>query len=394
MNKNDFKRIIKECISSYMMESSLPPGFTSSDIQTIDQYVNDNSIKESDGDPQQLLKKNDPLVSKTDMDAVLQKKAELGGKADWETPYIHVSTFKVVDENGKQIDLDKLKAAITQRPTNILSKNSKIQKSGNNEFVFFNLTLPSYKGLWYDEKLNEFKFVTTCPKAGNCKLVCYARKGSYIQFPSAFIFSAKVLNFLLNDWQGFKHQLINEIKSENATISSKNMRMVVRWHDSGDFFNEKYLKIALDIAKEIPTVIHYAYTKSVSLINKSNIPKNFIFNFSQSGQEDVLIKPTDKKSIIVPSDVFKDLFPKHGKSQKINTRADISPKSWSILKQRISQKYNLPMENILSYKELLSIPYNPDDPNMIPKYHVIVKGGDGDDSPMRKDVQTVLLFIH
>jgi hypothetical protein len=152
---------------------------------------------------------------------MFQKKAEFGGKANHETPYIHRSTFTVVDDKGQKIDLDKLRDIITTRPKQILQQNSKIEKSGNKTYSFSNLTLPAYRGLYYDEKRKEFKIVTTCPSAGECKLICYARKGGYVMFPSAFTFSAKVLNFLLNDWQGFKNQLVGEIKELNEINKKK-----------------------------------------------------------------------------------------------------------------------------------------------------------------------------
>ncbi len=371
------------------IEEGLPPGFSTSDIQDPETYVKKEiGIEEVETKP--LLGKTAKGVEPAEMEPMLQRKKEFGGKADHETPYIHRSAFTVVDDHNNPIDLEKLKLTITKRPERILQQNSKIQKSGGKTFVFFNLTLPAYKGLWYDEHKHEWKIVTTCPSAGQCKLICYARKGGYVQFPASFIFSARVLNFLLNDWQGFKQQLLREIEEEYRKNLEEGRTMIVRWHDSGDFFNEKYLKIALDIARATPEVIHYAYTKSIGMVSKASVPKNFVFNFSVGGTQDPSIKPEHKKSVIVPKKYFKDLFPQEGAHLKI--RNEITPEMLKTLRERLSKAYNIPAKDIITYKQLIKIPYNPS--KAVPKWHVIVKSGDGDDAAMRNDVITTMLFIH
>lgn len=376
--------LIEAFFSAVNVEENLPPGFSQSDMQDIEDYANVSEAVEP------LLKPDDVGVKPADMEPMLQKKKELGGKADHETPYIHRSTFTVVDDTGKEIDLNKLQKAITQKPERILTQNNKIEKSGGKTYAFFNLTLPAYRGLWYDTKANEWKIVTTCPSAGMCKQICYARKGGYVQFPAAFTFSARILNFLLNDWQGFKNQLSKEIDEEYQKLSQKGVIVVVRWHDSGDFFNEKYLQIALDIAQATPEVIHYAYTKSVGMVDKASKPKNFVFNFSMGGTQDTSIKPEHKKSVIVPKQYFKDLFPQVGPHLKL--QGPISPENLKVLQQRLSKAYSVPAENIITYQQLVKTPYDPK--TAIPKWHVIVKPGDGDDAAMRKDVITTMLFIH
>ena len=214
------KNIVNEFLSVMPTETTLPPGFSPSDIQNPEDYVK-KSVSEVN---EPLLGKDDPSISPADMGSMLAKKKELGGKADHETPYIHRSTFTVVDEKGTEIDLDKLKGIITKRPDRILTQNSKLAKSGQNTYAFNNLTLPAYRGLWYDESAEEFKIVTTCPKAGMCSQICYARKGGYVQFPASFTFSAQVLNFLLNDWHGFKTQLSSEIKQAAESNNKKGRR--------------------------------------------------------------------------------------------------------------------------------------------------------------------------
>ena len=378
------------------VEESLPPGFSKSDIESPEEYINSESgITEMDTSTEPLLGKDDTGIETPDddaLDAVLKKKAKKGGKSNHETPNIHRSTFTVIGDDNLPINLDKLKKTITWKPETILQGNAKIKKSGGKSYAFNNLTLPAYKGLWYDEKNQEFKFVTTCPSAGECKLVCYARKGGYVQYSNAFVSQTRVLNFLLNDWQGFKAQLVSEINATNQSNKANRLITVIRWHDSGDFFNEKYLQIALDIARNTPDIIHYAYTKSVGMVSKADKPKNFVFNFSKGGIEDPNVRPEHKKSIIVPKTIFRDLFGKRNTSNWLDWKK-LSPENLELLKQRLSTTYNVPIDSIITYKQLVKLPY---DPNKVSDrtYNVIVKPGDGDDAASRKNVNTTFLLIH
>lgn len=380
------------------INEGLPPGFSQNDIQSVEDFVGGvppEGVGEAKDKPEPLLTKKDKGVETPDEDefnAILKKKADVGGKANHETPYIHRSTFTVVGDDNLPINLDKLQKTISQRPTKILQGNTKISKSGGKKYSFHNLTLPAYRGLWFDEKNKEFKFVTTCPSAGECKLVCYARKGGYVQYSISFVTQTKVLNFLLNDWKGFKNQLVNEIQQAKANDTSKGLTTVIRWHDSGDFFNEKYLQIALDIARDTPDIIHYAYTKSVGMVSKADKPKNFIFNFSKGGLEDKSIKPNQKKSIIVPKSIFKDLFQTKPDSHWLDWNK-ISSDNLNVLKQRLSTTYKVPAESIITYNQLQKIPYDPNNVGK-QKYNVIVWPGAGDDSASRADVLTTFLLIH
>ncbi len=401
-NQTKLNEFVDYCLEAFFdgavnIEEGLPPGFSQNDIESVEDIVGGvppEGVKEADNKMEPLLTKADKGVETPTGDEfnnLLKKKAEMGGKSNHETPYIHRSAFTVVGDDNKPIDLDKLQKAISQRPTKILQGNAKISKSGGKKYSFHNLTLPAYRGLWYDEKSKEFKFVTTCPSAGECKLVCYARKGGYVQYSISFVTQTKVLNFLLNDWKGFKNQLVNEIQQSKANDTAKGLTTVIRWHDSGDFFNEKYLQIALDIARDTPDIIHYAYTKSVGMVSKADKPKNFIFNFSKGGLEDKDISAEHKKSIIVPKSVFKDLFPQVG--AHLNLKGGISPEVLQKLRERMSAAYNLPPESIITYNQLQKIPYDPNNVGK-QKYNVIVKPGDGDDAASRTDVLATLLLIH
>jgi hypothetical protein len=389
------KSLIAETIQNKTLkESSMPPGFGSTDVQSIDKFIKSSGVS-SEENPDELNETGaghdvaGDNVSDIDIDAAIDKK--IAGEKDKETPYIHASNIR--DEHGNAVDPEELKKKISVKPEHILSQNAKIKKSGKGKtYVFYNITLPAYKGLFFDEKDNKFKIVTTCPSAGACKVFCYARKGGYVMFPEASIKSTKIVNYLMNNWQGFKSQLIGEIKAAHEKNKKKDTKVVIRWHDSGDFMSEKYLQIAYDIAKETPEVTHYAYTKRVKMVSGSDIPKNFVFNFSMGGTEDASIdKKTQKHSEVVPKKLFHDLVEK---DKATGTNKFISAEAEKEVKKRIADHYGIPFSSIVTYNELMDIDYDENDESVKQKYNVLVKSGDGDDSAMRKDVLGTYLFIH
>lgn len=365
-----------------ILEATLPPGISSNDVTSIDDFVSARGNVEE-------AEEFDPQISKADIGTMMQKKLA-GVKGDKEQPYIHASNIR--DEKGNPIDPEALRKLISIRPDHILQQNTKIKKSGANTYVFYNITLPAYKGLFYDEMDKEFKIVSTCPSAGACKVFCYARKGGYVQWSASSLKSTRIVNFLMNDWQEFKSQLASEINQAYEKSKGENIKVVVRWHDSGDFLSEKYLQIAYDIAKATPKVIHYAYTKRVKMVTASNIPKNFVFNFSIGGTEDALInKEKQKHSDVVPARMFRDLGSKNQQSGKFEFN---DTAAYEEFKKRMAKEYNISVDTIILYDELMKIPYDEENPNIEMKWNVIVKAGDGDDAAMRKDVLGTYLLIH
>jgi hypothetical protein len=59
------------------------------------------------------------------------------------------------------------------------------------------------------------------------------------------------------------------------------------------------------------------------------------------------------------------------------------------LKRKLSDKYNFPVDSVITYDEMMKIPVGSE-----PKYNVIVKPGDGDDSANRADVIGTWLLMH
>jgi len=303
-------------------------------------------------------------------------------------PYIHRSNIPIVDKAGQKYDLDKLAALFSERPTKILKQNEKMQHSDGSASQFYNVGLPALKGLAVDEDTGKFVVINTCPGAGQCKLVCYAMKGGYIQYPASNIGQTRLLNFLYNDPDGFMSMLANEVATFDAKNKKKNIKTVVRWHDAGDFFSPDYLDKAYAVARKFPNVDFYAYTKLAS-VAKGEKPNNFKINFSMGAlpsQEKAIDFSKDKSSRIVPSEVFDDSLEKDasGKWQYKNAQAE------KTVKDRIAQKYKLDPKSIITYDEMMKIPVGKEKG----KWNVIVKPGDGDDAANRNDVLSSLLLIH
>ena len=315
-------------------------------------------------------------------------------------PYVHpklAREIQIVDPSGRRFDLNKLKTHITTRPDKILKQNEKLSHSGGETTQFYNIGLPALQGLGYDEKNQKFVIINTCPGAGACKVYCYAKKGGYVQYVPVNTSQTRQLNFLLNDPDGYKNMLSNEIRAAVEKNSKKNVKTVIRWHDSGDFFSPDYVNLAYSVAKTFPNVDFYAYTKMAD-VAKGDKPVNFKMNFSAGAkpdQEKQVDFKTTKHSTVVPKQMFADLVDREEvpdpdkPSKTIKKLVYKSPDAIKILKKKLSLKYNVPEDSVITYDEMMKIPVGDK-----PKWNVIVKPGDGDDSANRSDVVGTWLLIH
>jgi len=340
---------------------------------------------------------NPKLMAKQGISPEQKKAAKIAAKANApegkylpaERPQrmIHNSALiKVLTPDGKEIDQEKFKQLITVRPEQIIQQNSKLASSGSgaNE-VFYDLTLPAYQGLFYNERESKFQVVKTCPSAGACKSFCYATSGGYVQYEGPWLSSTRTINFLMNDYDGFKQKVVTELKAAVAKNKKEGKKVVLRFHDAGDFFSATYLLMAFDIARSIPEVRFYAYTKQVDMVNQhmDKKPENFIFNYSKGGTQDRGVDfDTQKHSKVVPWVLFKDL--------KVVKGELMSPEDIAKIKERIAYHYNIKIESIITYDELVKMPVGAEKN----KYNVIVRPGDGDDAAAREDVIGTYLLIH
>jgi hypothetical protein len=366
----------------------LPPD----SIMTLDQFVNSSGLEEAD-----MLGAMTRTMTPDEMQDYLAKTAD-GKKTKldkYTMPYVHRGNIEIKDENDRKFDLDKLKAAIITRPTKLLKQNEKITHSGGETAQYFNIGLPALKGLAVNEKTGDFIVVDTCPGAGACKVYCYAKKGGYVQWKASSMSQTKVLNFLLNDPQGFKAKLESEIQTEVDKFAKKGAKVVIRWHDAGDFFSPDYVDLAYSVARKFPQVDFYAYTKMAGVAT-GNKPNNFKMNFSMGAtpdQEKQIQPKSTKHSTVVPKPMFTDLILKDNNGKLIKDKDGKiqfkSPEAIDTLKDKLSAKYGVPKDSIITYDEMKVIPAGKE-----PKWNVIVKPGDGDESANRADVVGTWLLIH
>jgi hypothetical protein len=308
------------------------------------------------------------------------------------TPMIHKSSVPIVDDRTGEViyDLDNLAAAITKRPAVLLKANEKMTKSmaTGQDITMANIGIPAIKGLVVNEKTKEFRVITTCPGAGDCKAFCYVGSGNYIRYSASSENMMAALNYLYNDPNGFKQQIIGELKS----LCKQGVKVYLRWHDSGDFFSKEYLHLAFDVAKAVPEATIYAYTKSAHVVNDPAMPNNFVINFSQGA------KPTETKQVnlksvkysqVVPANLFKDEKTTGVGLARLQAR---DPDAQNRMKEILAKSYNLDPKTILTYDEMMAMPELPGNKH---KFNVIIVPSlDGDLAAARRDVLGSYLLYH
>jgi len=305
---------------------------------------------------------------------------------------------------GDKINVEAFIKDITTKPNTIFGKNEKMKKTDYGKMQFtINTGLPALVGIVYDEDEKKFYYVNTCPGAGACKKVCYARRGSYIRCPEVALNLTRRLNLLLNHPDEYEQMATNEIEAqlrefEGDIRNGMEIKLMIRWNDAGDFFTEKYFNIARKITKNFIdkgyNVGSYAYTKMGKYVNLAD--NDFITNFSREANKKEVEKvdaETTKASTIMPKMLFYDLFEKgagnsYKKSEITGKTIFISKESPNILKQRVSKHYNVPIETLKYTWELPQVHGKPNE------FNVIVLPSDSDEGAQRKDVKLSFLAIH
>lgn len=230
-------------------------------------------------------------------------------------------------------NLDKFIKEMTQRPSYIFGSNEKMQNTSDKTTKVVNTGIPALRGLIYVEKdmvkdgvqlkKGDFAYVNTCPGAGSCVLNCYATKGNYAFVDNVIKNLTQRLNFLVNDPKGYEQQAYNELKSiaqelKDESIGSEPITLTIRWNDAGDFFNDDYYNIAVNVTKMLKKegydVESYAYTKMgkyALLGDKDGIMMNFSTGSKKSEQDTVNDKLKNLKvSVEVPRKLFEASYAK------------------------------------------------------------------------------------
>lgn len=180
-------------------------------------------------------------------------------------------------------------------------------RKGNSELAGLGVFVWSIPALV--AKSDKFGRIKTCPNAGICAALCYARTGRY-RFSNVVNAHTNNLEEYISDPFVWKYKLNNELQARKFKATGKAHSFgwetrsdldwwvtsggkAVRIHDAGDFFSYQYLIDWLEIADNNPNILFYTYSKQVSDIKKAKkegkIPKNFVVIFSMGGQQDALI---------------------------------------------------------------------------------------------------------
>lgn len=295
-------------------------------------------------------------------------------------PFVHAkSTFFQKDET--EVDIEHFISQMTGQPNNIINTNEKMLKSGGAHEYVYKTGIPAFRGIAYDISEGKFYFINTCPGAGDCVLICYALKGRYIQYPASYDSMTKRLNHLLNYPDKYQDQMYQELKvkcEEHKAFSGYKSRVVLRWNDSGDFFAEKYTKIAetvmAQLQKEGYNIQSYAYTKVADVANTNRVGNSTFSSGANKKQTNQVDDNVSKRSIIIPKDLFKGLD-----LMRVSDEME--------LKNRVSQHFKI--DNVITYDELISTTKSDE-----AKWNVIVTPNDGDDAAFRPDVLRVMLTQH
>ena len=150
--------------------------------------------------------------------------------------------------------------------------NKKLIPNAETKFLIFNL--PS---------------IITCPFATDlCRFFCYAKKAEQA-YPTCM--PSRLKHFEESKADDFVIRMIFTIKAYLTKPSYKNAKkIIVRIHESGDFYNQVYANKWVEIAEHFKTdkrIVFMAYTKSLVFFCNSiysdirkPIPKNMIIRFS------------------------------------------------------------------------------------------------------------------
>jgi Gene product 88 len=179
--------------------------------------------------------------------------------------------------------------------TALLVKNSKIAASANDLYTLYNFGIPAYKAA---------DGTVTCPMADRCAEGCYARSGAYVWSNVAQAYEYRLKAALSGN---FVELLEKELAPKVKTAKRQGKQLVIRIHDSGDFFGLKYLQLWIKIMERNKDVLFYAYTKMVPLVGRllrqGKLPSNFIAIFSEGGIADGMIDRTkDRHSRVFTSE--------------------------------------------------------------------------------------------
>lgn len=164
----------------------------------------------------------------------------------------------------------------------LFSQNAKMKKTADvHKIDLYNFGIPAFIST---------TGLKTCPNASSCVKGCYARQGAYLWSNVSQAYEARLA---VTQREDAALVIGAEIESLLTKATKRGRSLVLRIHDSGDFYTAQYQLLWYHVAKAFPTVRFYAYTKQVaqSLGLETVRPLNFELIFSQGGRQDKYISP-------------------------------------------------------------------------------------------------------
>lgn len=300
-------------------------------------------------------------------------------------PFVHAHSrlFGPNTEIGDGLDVDEFIRRMTARPNNVVNRNEKMERSGMPHEFVYKTGIPALRGIVYDMEEQKFYVLNTCPGAGKCVVICYARHNNYIRYPDSYDSMTRRLNYMLNFPDKYEEMLYDELKAkceEHGALVGYEPKVLFRWNDSGDFFSRKYRLMAYNVMRRLTregyNISDAAYTKVADMVNDN--PDSMNVAYSSGGKRSEADKVGDevKTSKWIPKDMFAGLdLRKIADKQK--------------LKGIVATKFGYDVGDIITYGEMMRTSVGPS-----PRWHVIVTPEDGDDALHRSDVKTILLTQH
>lgn len=125
---------------------------------------------------------------------------------------------------------------------------------------------------------NVFSLPTSvCFGSGKQCKGCYARKAEYL-YP--VVLPCRERNYIETLKEEFPDMMINTLRTQK--------RKIVRIHESGDFYSQEYVNKWYAIAKALPDIIFYGYSKKFNTLNLKKLNKLQNVNIINSLADEII----------------------------------------------------------------------------------------------------------
>lgn len=179
-----------------------------------------------------------------------------------------MSTF-IVSRDGKNVNVKRVKrSSVSESQISYCFPNGNKKYKNNDETGFIIWSIPPK---------------TTCPfSTPMCRAKCYAVK-AWNAYPTVKV--ARTQNMRATFVPTFVDDVVAIISYLATTGKNKNRKkIIVRIHESGDFYNKQYFLAWVEIARRMaeidPRVRFWAYTKSFEYMVGVDVPDNLVIRGS------------------------------------------------------------------------------------------------------------------